>query len=82
METKKIQEAIRELREVYHGAIESMIRNSEKSYAQIGHDLGCSEQLVYQVARIRGLRRNSKESNNRPDVADAGLDTGRGRLHE
>jgi hypothetical protein len=78
----KLQDAVRELRKVYHDAIESQIRNSAKSYAQIGLDLGCSEQLVYQVARERGLRRNSQQSNNQPDVADESRDAGDGGSHE
>jgi hypothetical protein len=66
MTKTKMQEAVRELRMVYHDAIESEIRNSAKSYAQIGLDLGCSEQLVYQVARLRHL---SRQVGTRPQSA-------------
>ena len=82
MTKTKMQEAVRELRKVYHDAIASGIENSAKSYAEIGAELGCSEQLVYQVARLRGLCRTNQQSINTCAVADAHGDAEGGGAHE
>jgi hypothetical protein len=69
MTKTKMQEAVRELRQVYHDAIASRIQNSTKSYAEIGLELGCSEQLVYQVARLRGLCRTAPKQATETEAA-------------
>ena len=58
----KMQDAIIAVREVFYDAIECMIRYSGRPYAAIATQLGCSEQLVFQVAKLRGLGRNSQQS--------------------
>jgi len=68
----KLQDAMNAVREVFYDSIECRIRYSGKSYAAISSELGCSEQLVFQVAKLRGLGRNSQQSNSHNDVADAG----------
>lgn len=76
---RKLQEAIREVRTAYHDAIASSIQKTAKSYAEIGLSLGCSEQLVYTVARERGLRRTCQQPTNAnadADVADEGKEEG------
>ncbi len=57
----KLQDAVRQLRKVYYDAIAARIQNSSRTYAEIGAELGCSEQLVYQVARVRGLCRTTQQ---------------------
>ena len=74
----KLQDAMSAVREVFYDAIECRIRYSGRSYSAIAAELGCSEQLVYQVAKMRGLGRNSQQPNNQDDVADAGTDSGGG----
>lgn len=78
----KLQEAIREVRAVYHDAIAARIQHTDKSYAAIANELGCSEQTVFLVAKIRCLGRNSQQSSSQPDVADEGRDAGDGGSHE
>jgi len=53
----KLQEAIHAIRELFYDCVETRIRYSGKSYAAIGHELGCSEQTVYQISRLRKLSR-------------------------
>ena len=68
----KLQDAISAIREVFYDAVESRIRFSGRSYAAIASELGCSEQLVFQVAKLRGLGRNSQQSSRPSGVADLG----------
>ena len=57
--TKKMQDAISELRESYYKAVRQELRRSpDKPYRVIGQELGMSEGLVYQIARLSGLSRN------------------------
>lgn len=58
----KLKDAMDAVREVFYDAIECRIRYSGRSYAAIASELGCSEQLVFQVAKLRGLGRNSQQS--------------------
>lgn len=67
----KLQDAMNAVREVFYDSIECRVRYSGKSYAAISRELGCSEQLVFQVAKLRGLGRNSQRSANTCAVADA-----------
>lgn len=55
----KLQDAMNAVREVFYDSIECRIRYSGRSYAAIASELGCSEQLVYQVAKLRRLGRNA-----------------------
>jgi len=71
MKKVKLQEAVRELREVYHDAIATRIQTTDKSYAEIGVELGCSEQTVFLVAKLRRLGRNSQQSTDIGAVAEA-----------
>jgi len=73
LKTKRLQNAMNAVREVFYDAIECRIRYSGRSYAAIASELGCSEQLVFQVAKLRGLGRNSQQSNNHQEVDEAGL---------
>jgi len=68
MNKKKLKDAVRELRKVYHDAIAERVQQTTKSYAEIGAELGCSEQLVYQVARLRGLCRTAPKGLNSTEV--------------
>ena len=82
MKKTNLQEAVRELREVYHDAIAARIQNTDKSYAEIGAELGCSEQTVFLVAKLRRLGRNSQQFSSHPDVADVAEDANDGGSHE
>ena len=55
----KLKDAMDAVREVFYDSIECRIRYSGRSYAAIAYELGCSEQLVFQVAKLRGLGRNA-----------------------
>ncbi len=55
----KLKDAMDAVREVFYDSIECRIRYSGRSYAAIASELGCSEQLVYQVAKLRRLGRNA-----------------------
>ena len=79
---EKLEEAISAMRRLYHDAIAKEIETTSKTYADIARKYGVSEQTTYTVARERGLRRNSQQSDNQIDVADAGLDAGGGGSHE
>ena len=57
----KLQDAMNGVREVFYDAIETRIRYSGKSYAAIASELGCSEQLVFQVGKLRNCGRNSQQ---------------------
>jgi hypothetical protein len=58
--TKKMQDAISELRETYYEAVRTELRRSPgRPYRLIGQEVGVSEGLVYQIARMYGLARNS-----------------------
>jgi hypothetical protein len=53
-----LKEAIQKVREHYYASIADAITNSpDMSYAEIGRMVGCSENLVWNVARLRGLSR-------------------------
>ena len=54
---KKLQDAVHELRELYHRWIAEELQSSSKTYAEIGRIYGCSEQTVYSVARMHGISR-------------------------
>jgi hypothetical protein len=56
----KLKDAMDAVRGVFYDAIECRIRYSGRSYAAIASELGCSEQLVFQVAKLRNLGRNSQ----------------------
>jgi hypothetical protein len=64
----KLQEAIHAIREVFYDSISCRVQYSGQSYAEIGSELGCSEQTVYQVARLRNL---SRQVGLRPQSASA-----------
>jgi DNA-directed RNA polymerase specialized sigma24 family protein len=58
----KLQDAMSAVRAIFYDAIETRIRYSGQSYAAIAAELGCSEQTVYQLARLRNLRRTTHEA--------------------
>ncbi len=58
----KLKNAMDAVREVFYDSIECRIRYSGRPYAVIASELGCSEQLVFQVAKLRGLGRNSQQT--------------------
>lgn len=58
----RLQEAIRQVRQRYHDEIAADIQNSTKTYAEIAEQHGVSEQLVFQIARLRGLCRTTTET--------------------
>jgi ribosome-binding protein aMBF1 (putative translation factor) len=59
-----LKEALRQVRENYYNRITDAIQNSpDMSYAQIGRMVGCSENLVWNVARLNGLSRNAEKEN-------------------
>lgn len=62
LKRNKLKEAMDAVREVFYDAIECRIRYSGLAYQAIANELGCSEQLVFQVAKLRGLGRNSQQS--------------------
>lgn len=62
LKKNKLQDAMNAVREVFYDSIECRIRYSGRSYAAIASELGCSEQLVFQVAKLRQLGRNSQQS--------------------
>jgi hypothetical protein len=62
LKKNKLQDAMNAVREVFYDSIECRIRYSGNSYAAIASELGCSEQLVFQVAKLRGLGRNSQQT--------------------
>lgn len=82
LKRNRLQEAMSAVREVFYDAIECRIRYSGRSYAAIANELGCSEQLVFQVAKLRGLGRNSQQSSNDANVANESSDAGDGGSHE
>lgn len=61
LKKNRLQDAMNAVREVFYDSIECRIRYSGRSYAAIASELGCSEQLVFQVAKVRGLGRNSQQ---------------------
>jgi hypothetical protein len=62
LKRNKLQDAMSAVREVFYDSIECRVRYSGRSYAAIASELGCSEQLVFQVAKLRGLGRNSQQA--------------------
>lgn len=58
----KLQGAMNAVREVFYDAIETRIRYSGQSYAAIAAELGCSEQLVFRVAKLRQCSRNGQST--------------------
>jgi len=79
---EKLEEAIRAMRRLYHDAIAREIETTSKTYADIAKKWGVSEQTAYTVARERGLRRNSQQSSNQPDVAGESSDAVGGGSHD
>jgi hypothetical protein len=69
LKKNKLKDAMDAVREVFYDAIECRIKFSGRSYAAIASELGCSEQLVFQVAKLRGLGRNSQPTTS-TEVAD------------
>jgi len=69
LKRNKLQDAMNAVREVFYDAIECRIRYSGRSYSAIASELGCSEQLVYQVSKLRHCSRNSQQSTS-SEVAD------------
>lgn len=69
LKKNKLQDAMNAVREVFYDAIECRIRYSGKSYAAIASELGCSEQLVFQVAKLRQCGRNRQQSTS-PEAFD------------
>lgn len=69
LKKNKLKNAMDAVREVFFDSIECRIRYSGRSYAAIASELGCSEQLVYQVSKLRGLGRNNQQSTS-TEVAD------------
>ena len=57
------------VRQVFFDCIECRIRYTGQSYAAIASELGCSEQLVYQVSKLRQCGRNNQQSTS-TEVAD------------
>lgn len=55
----RLQEAIRQVRQRYHDEIAADIQNSTNTYSEIAEQHGVSEQLVFQIARLRGLCRTT-----------------------
>lgn len=82
LKKSKLKHAMDAVRQVFFDSIECRIRYSERSYAAIASELGCSEQLVYQVAKLRHLGRNSQQSSNDANVTDESSDAGVGGSHE
>lgn len=78
----KLQQAIREVREVYNDAIAARIQHTDKSYAAIADELGCSEQTVFLVAKLRHLGRNSQRSSSHLDVSHVAEDANDGGSRE
>lgn len=70
LKKNKLKDAMDAVREVFYDSIECRIRYSGRSYTAIASELGCSEQLVYQVAKLRRLGRNAVNAE-----ADAQVDT-------
>lgn len=62
LKKNKLKDAMDAVREVFYDSIECRIRYSGRSYAAIASELGCSEQLVYQVAKLRRLGRNAENA--------------------
>lgn len=82
LKRNKLKDAMDAVREVFYDSIECRIRYSGRSYAAIAAELGCSEQLVFQVGKLRGLGRNSHQPNNNTDVVNESNDAGDGASHE
>jgi transposase-like protein len=55
----KLQEELQKVREEFYRRIADAISNSPDSYAAIARAQGVSENLVWSVARMNGLSRNS-----------------------
>ena len=58
---KKLQDALREVRERYHTLILEEIRTSPASYREIATKFGCSEGLVYTISRLNGISRTGQD---------------------
>ena len=72
---KKMQNAISELRESYYEAVRQELRRSpDKSYRIIGQEVGVSEGLVYQIARMFGVSRTGGDSGAVEGAARGGSD--------
>jgi hypothetical protein len=65
----RLKDAMDAVREVFYDSIECRIRYSGRSYAAIASELGCSEQLVFQVGKMRQCGRNSQQTTT-TEVAD------------
>ena len=71
---KKLQDAIRELREVYYQLVAEEIRSSKRSYSEIGRIYGVSEGTVYQIARLHGLSRSHNSADTTSTSEQGGED--------
>lgn len=69
LKKNKLKEAMDAVREVFYDSIECRIRYSGRPYSAIAAELGCSEQLVYQVSKLRHCSRNSQQPVS-PEVPD------------
>lgn len=71
-----LQDDLREVRKRYYQSIAEELRHSTKSYADIGREHGCSEQTVYNVARLNGLSR-TRNSADVPSTSEQGVEDGK-----
>ncbi len=63
----KLQDALDEVRQRYHGLILNEIKTTHTTYREISNKFGCSESLVYMVARLNGITRAGQEKEERGD---------------
>jgi hypothetical protein len=76
--TKKLEIAVRELRESYYQRVLADLRTSSESYAAIGLRQGISEGLVYQLAKQYGLSRSRVSVGAQDASTDAGENSVKG----
>lgn len=67
LKKNRLKDAMDAVREVFYDAIECRIRYSGRPYAVIASELGCSEQLVFSVAKLRQCGRNSQQTTSTED---------------
>jgi hypothetical protein len=70
--TKKLEMAVRELRESYYQRVLADLRTSSATYAAIGLRQGISEAAVYQLAKQYGLSRNRVSAGTQGASTEAG----------
>jgi hypothetical protein len=70
--TKKIEEAVRELRESYYQRVLADLRTSPESYAAIGRKHGVCEGVVFQLAKQHGLSRSRVSAGTQGASTEAG----------